>query len=87
MPIELSKEMKTVGLFYFMWIVLSYLAPHVYVYFCTPITIIGFFISPFVAAAPHCSALRWVIYEGGNMITSMWLGMGTYMAAKLLIRE
>jgi len=87
MPIELSKEMKSVGLFYLMWIVLSYIAPHIYVYFCTPITIIGFFISPFIAAAPHCSALRWVIYEGGNMITTMWLGIGSYIAAKLLLRN
>ena len=44
-----------------------------------------FLTSPFVAAAPHCVALRWVIYEGGNTITSMWLSLGTYLGAKLLI--
>ena len=87
MNIELSKEMRTAIVFYFMWITLHYIAPHVYTYLCTPITILGFLISPFVAATPHCSALRWVIYEGGNMITTMWIGVGSYLATKMLMRD
>ena len=43
----------------------------------------GILTSPFMAAAPHCVAIRWVIYEGGNMITTMWVSAGTYIAAKV----
>jgi hypothetical protein len=35
--------------------------------------------SPFMAAAPHCQALRWGIYNGGNSIVSMWLTMGVWL--------
>jgi hypothetical protein len=35
--------------------------------------------SPFMAAAPHCQALRWAIYNGGNNIVSMWLILGMWL--------
>jgi hypothetical protein len=86
MNIDVSKEIRTLIAFYFTWITLHYIAPHAYIYLCTPITIIGFLISPFVAATPYCTAIRWIIYESGNMITYMWLSLGTYIASKILVR-
>jgi hypothetical protein len=38
----------------------------------------GFVLSPFMAAAPHCQALRWVLYHGGNSIISMWVSIGLW---------
>ena len=84
MSLTLTKEMKTLITFYLAWILVHHLSGHVYIYFCTPNTIMGILTSPFMAAAPHCVAIRWVIYEGGNMITTMWVSAGTYIAAKLL---
>jgi hypothetical protein len=75
-----------VGIFV-LWIVLHFVTPHLYVYFCTPATIMGFALSPFIAPAPHCMAFRWVIYNGGSMITTMWMVIGTWFIRKLVNRD
>ena len=61
---------------YILWIFVHFISAHMYIRFCTPNTITGFLMSPFMAAAPHCQALRWAIYNGGNNIVSMWLTVG-----------
>jgi len=66
-----------------MWIVLHYFTPHLYTYFCTPPTAYGFFLSPFIAPTPHCSAFRWIMYTGGNMITTMWVLIGGWVVHKV----
>jgi len=75
-----------VGIFV-LWIVLHFVAPHLYVYFCTPATLMGLALSPFVAPAPHCMAFRWIIYNGGTMITTMWMVIGGWFIRKLVNRE
>jgi hypothetical protein len=45
----------------------------------------GFIISPFMTATPHCQGLRWIIFNGANMIHNMWLIVGSWMASVLLI--
>ena len=84
MTITLTKEMQTLMTFYLMWIFMHHVSAHVYIYFCTPNTIYGIITSPFLVAAPHCTAIRWVLYEGGNMITTMWISIGTYIATKII---
>ena len=64
---------------YIIWILLYYISSHLHVYLCTPNTYIGFILMPFVAPAPHCQALRWVIYNGGNSIVNMWLLLGSWL--------
>ena len=64
---------------YVLWVFIHYTSTHLYIHFCTPKTITGFLMSPFMAAAPHCQALRWGIYNGGNSIVSMWLTMGVWL--------
>lgn len=59
------------------WVTLHYIAPHLYVYFCVPDTIVGFLLSPLYASTPHCYALRWIIYYCGNNIVTMWIIAGT----------
>ena len=69
------------GLFgiYILWIVGHYAASHLYVYLCTPGTIIGFILSPFIAPAPHCVGLRWLINTGGSSINAMWILFGLWL--------
>ena len=70
-----------------LWILLHFVTPHLYVYFCTPATIMGFAMSPFIATTPHCIALRWCIYNSGSVITSMWMLVGTWCIRKMLNQE
>jgi hypothetical protein len=68
---------------YILWIFLHFASSHMYVKLCTPGTITGFLLSPFMAAAPHCQALRWVLYNGGNSIISMWVTVGLWLLGYL----
>lgn len=69
-------------LLYFIWVVLHYIATHLYVRMCTPLTIMGFIVSPFLVPAPHCQGLRWLIYKGGEQILAMWILFGAYLLTK-----
>ena len=69
---------------YLAWICLHYFASHLYIKFCVPITVMGFFLSPFMTATPHCQGLRWVIYNAANMINNMWIICGTWICSALL---
>lgn len=71
---------------YIIWIFLHYISAHLYVYLCNPLSIIGFITSPFLVPALHCQALRWVIANGAININSMWLTIGTWIIAKLVIK-
>jgi hypothetical protein len=64
---------------YIVWIFIHYLSAHLYVYLCVPATIIGFILSPFLVPSPHCQALRWAIYNGGNSIIAMWVLLGAWL--------
>jgi len=70
---------------YLLWIFLHYLASQLYVKLCVPRTIIGFILSPFMTATPHCQGLRWVIYNAANMINNMWIVFGAWICSTLLI--
>jgi hypothetical protein len=64
---------------YFFWIALHYTSSHLYVYFCTPYSIRGFLMSPIQSPMPHCSALRYMIYNGGEYINKMWWVFGLWL--------
>jgi len=68
---------------YIIWITLHYFAAHAYVYLCVPGTIIGFLMAPFIIPAPHCQALRWLVYNGGNNIIAMWVMFGAWISSYL----
>ena len=73
----------TIGI-YLLWIILQYISPHLYVYFCVPLNMRGFLMSAFIAPSPHCQAIRWTIYNGGNTIITMWIFVGTLIVKKLI---
>jgi hypothetical protein len=72
--------------YYLMWITLHYLAIHSYPMYCAPLTISGFILSPFMVAAPHCVAMRWLATEGANVIVTMWVAIGAYAIQNMLRR-
>jgi hypothetical protein len=70
---------------YLLWILLHYIASHLYVKFCVPCTLFGFIMSPFMTATPHCQGLRWIVYNAANMINNMWIIFGAWICSTLLI--
>lgn len=69
---------------YIIWIILHYYASHLYIKLCVPNTIIGFLMSPFMTATPHCQGLRWLIYNAAIMINNMWVLLGAWICSTLL---
>lgn len=69
---------------YVLWILLHYFASHLYVYYCVPKTLIGFIVSPFLIASPQCHSLRWVVYNGANIISNMWVILGSWLCSIML---
>ena len=68
---------------FILWIILHYAASNLYPRFCADLSIFGFIKSIFIAQSPHCIALRWVIYNGGNVINSMWVSIALWFTTKV----
>lgn len=85
MFVETIRYLFSISKMYLLWIGIHYAASHAYVHFCTEGTIWGFITSPFLAPAPHCSALRWLIYTGGNSINTMWMMLGLWLIGHLAL--
>ena len=68
---------------YLGWMLLHYFAAHAYSKYCVNWSIVGFFMSPFVTTTPICRGISWVIYEGSNTITYMWVLVGTTISIYL----
>lgn len=77
--------LKNIAGIYIVWILIHYLSPHLYVYFCVPATAMGFLTSAIYAPTPHCRALRWAIYQGGEMIMTMWIVAGSWVVKRLAL--
>lgn len=77
---EIKNFVQNVAGVYLLWILVHYISAHLYVHWCVPATILGFIASPFIAPAPHCQALRWGLYNGGNSIIAMWLILGAWLS-------
>lgn len=70
---------------YILWIFMHFISAHLYVYYCTHYSLQGFILSPILVSAPHCRALRWVIYNGTQSIDSMWIVFGAWLCSKLAL--
>ena len=70
---------------YLIWISLHFIASQLYIYYCVPKTLYGFIMSPLMIPAPHCQGLRWVVYNSANIITNMWVILGTWVCSVLVI--
>ena len=61
---------------YLLWVSLHYISSHLYVYYCTPIGVIGFVYSLFVGPTPFCYALSWAIFNGNQSLFNIWSILG-----------
>ena len=63
-------------LMYLCAIVAHFAAANLYSYYCTPMTVWGLLVSPFIAPMPHCYAFRWTIHQTSYIIENMWIIIG-----------
>lgn len=70
---------------YLLWICLHYFSAHLYVKFCVPNSFVGFFMSPFMVATPHCQGLRWIVYNAAHIINNMWILIGVWIYSMIWI--
>lgn len=68
---------------YIIWTSIHFFATQLYAKYCTPYSIWGYLMAPFIVSSPHCTGLRWCISKGADTMISMWLVMGTWMATRL----
>jgi hypothetical protein len=68
---------------FILWIIIHYCASNLYANYCAELSISGFIKSAFIAQEPHCVAMRWIIYNGGNMINSMWISIAVWVTTKV----
>ena len=80
---KVFKSIWRIGGMYIIWCTLHYVSSQLYSYYCTPSSIIGFLIAPFIIATPQCTALRWCITHGADTIITMWILLGTWCSKKL----
>ena len=77
------QPMMYYAFFYVGWIVLHFAASHFYTYHCTPLTVHGLLMSPFQVMSPQCVGSRWIVNNGGDVMTVMWMTMGTHIAFRI----
>lgn len=79
----MGRHVWFVGKIYIVWIFIYYISVNSYSYFCAPTTLWGFLIAPFLVPLPHCVGLRWCIQHGSDVITAMWVMLGSWLVAGL----
>ena len=82
---ELVSGMLKASGIYIIYCILHYIIPHVYTYFCVPVTIFGFLISPFMSQSPHCIALRWALNAVCDNIKTMFVLIAAWLASKFIM--
>jgi len=88
MNIDLAKNcikewFSNIASVFILWIIIHYIAANMYAYFCAELSLFGVIKSVFVTMTPHCVAMRWVIYNGGNAINTMWISAGLWISGKI----
>lgn len=61
------------------WAIIHYISPRMYIYFCAPLTVFGFILSPMASTMPHCKALRWLFMTSSDNINAMLVLFGTWL--------
>jgi hypothetical protein len=71
---------------YLLWIFLHYIASHLYIHLCVPNSWYGLLLSPFLVETPHCKGLRWIVYNGANIVSNMWIVLGSWLCTILITK-
>jgi len=74
----------TFALTYFMWVFMSYFSTHLYAYFCADWSLLGFILHPLMVVSPQCSALRWFVFHGPNVISQSFALISSVAVAMLV---
>jgi hypothetical protein len=69
---------------YMVWVFLSYFSTHLYAHFCADWTVAGFLMHPFMAVAPQCGALRWLMVQGAAGISHSFALVSAIVIAMLV---
>ena len=69
---------------YILWIIGHFIAANIYAYHCTHPSFTGFFISPFITGTPYCRGILWITTKGSDVITNMWILIGTTLTTSIL---
>lgn len=77
--------LKTTLGVYLTWIILHYIATHLYSNYCNNLSIYGFIFSPLTNTTPFCRGLVYIINTGSNNISNMWSLIGTWAAGYIMI--
>ena len=72
------------AILYCIWTVAHFVAAHLYVRLCVPLTITGFIMSIFMVSTPQCRALQWVVYNGAAAINGMWILIGCWLVTSFV---
>lgn len=68
---------------YLVWIILHYLAAHLYKMHCAPNGIWGFLLSPLMASTPYCTGLVWVLQNSVIKFMAIWTIVGSWISLHL----
>lgn len=74
---------SSVGI-YLAWVCAHYLFANLYAAHCARWSLYGFLASPFIAVTPYCRGILWVVTKGSDIITSMWVIIGSLITGYLL---
>lgn len=69
---------------YILWIIGHFISANIYAYHCTHLSFTGFFISPFITGTPYCRGILWITTKGSDVITNMWILIGTTLTTSIL---
>ena len=69
---------------YILWILLHFVASHIYIDHCVGNYWKDIFVSVFYVSSPYCQGVSWVIYNGSRQIAYIWVIFGTYLSTQLL---
>lgn len=70
------------GSLYLVYMLAHFISSHLYIYFCVPLSLTGFLMSPFMTLTPQCQFLRWTIYHCGAHINIMWILVANWLVTK-----
>ncbi len=77
------KQIPNEAIVYIISFIVHYIAPHLYVHFCVPYTISGFFLSQFMVITPQCQCIRWSLSVSSYLLNNMWILIATMILMKV----
>jgi hypothetical protein len=65
--------------------ILHFIAANAYAKWCTPSSVVGFLVSPFMTVTPVCSTLRWSITVFGDYMSSIWTMVFVFISKNVVL--